>query len=165
MNFSLSTRHRRRTKLLLTFATFLVLFLISGYLQITFAILIQGPAISRWHSDHIRISKERDGFDITFRSYPEEPEVEVNRNLPIPPILHHIFLGRNHRRNDTLTLCRASCMDMHPQYDFMFWDDDNSKEFVAQEFPEILPTWNSYPHLIQRADSLRYMVLYKYGGK
>ena len=161
--FSLFTRFRRRTKLFV-FVFFVGLLLLSGYLQIAFAILIQGPAISRWHSDHIRISNERDGFDITFQSYPAEPPVEVDRDLPIPPIIHHILLGRSNRRNETLTACRASCIEMHPQYEFRFWNDETAEGFVAQEFPEMLDTWHSYRYLIQRADSLRYMVLYKYGG-
>ena len=54
---------------------------------------------------------------------------------------------------------------MHPQYEFKFWTDKNAEEFVTREFPEILDTWHSYRHLIQKADSLRYMVLYTYGGE
>lgn len=162
---TLSARYRRRQRLLLGFAVLFILLLFRGYLKITLAILIQGPAISRWQSDHIRLSKERDGFDITFKSYPAQPAAVVNRNLPVPPIIHHILLGPPSRSNETLTDCRASCMDMHPQYEFMFWNDENAAEFVAQEFPGTVHTWNSYRYRIQRADSLRYMVLYVYGGR
>ncbi len=54
---------------------------------------------------------------------------------------------------------------MHPQYEYRFWNDRNAEEFVAREFPEMLDTWNSYRYRIQKVDSLRYMVLYAYGGE
>lgn len=155
----------RRQKLLLGIALLLSLLLVYDYLRIAFAILIQGPAISRWRSDHIHLSKERDGFDITFQSYSAQPPAVVDRTLPIPPTIHHIFLGGNTSRNETLAACLASCVSMHPQYEFMFWDDEKAVEFVATEFPEIAKTWNSYRYLIQKADSLRYLILYVHGGK
>lgn len=162
---ALSARYRRRQKLFLGSAVLFILLLFHGYLKFAFAILIQGPAISLWQSDHIRLSKERDGFDITFKSYSAQPTAVVDRNFPVPPVLHYIHLGPPSRRNKTLTACRASCMDMHPQYEFRLWTDENADEFVAREFPEMVDTWNSYRYRIQRADSLRYMVLYVYGGE
>jgi len=160
-----SAKYRRRQKLVLGFVLLLFLILCHGYFKIVFAILIQGPFISRWWSDPIRLSNERDGFDITLSSYPAHPAVEVDRSLPVPPIIHHIHLGSSSSRNETLAACRESCLDMHPQYEFKLWTDKNAEEFVTREFPEILDTWHSYRHLIQKADSLRYMVLYTYGGE
>lgn len=158
-------KYRRRQTLLLGSILFLILLFFYSYLKIVFAILIQGPFISRWQSDHLRLSNGRDDFDITFNSYPAQPVPVVDRNLPVPPILHHIRLGSSSRHNETLTACRDSCLAMHPQYEFKFWTDENAEEFVIGEFPEMLDTWNSYRYLIQKADSLRYMVLYVYGGE
>lgn len=159
-----SAKYRRRQKLILGSVLLLILVFFHGYLKIVFAILIQGPFISRWRSDHHRLSNDRDGFDITFNSYPTQPNLEIDRSLPVPAILHHIYLGSSSQRNETLAACYESCLSMHPHYESKFWNDNNAEEFVAREFPEMLDMWNSYRYLIQKADSLRYMVLYVYGG-
>jgi inositol phosphorylceramide mannosyltransferase catalytic subunit len=159
---------RRRLRLALGFACLLLAIVFWRSLEAPFNILIRGPAISLWRSDYLRLSQERDGFDITFQSYDAFPPAEVNRTLPVPPIIHHIFLGPNDWtlfRNGTLTACRQSCMDMHPGFEFKFWNDSNAEEFIHARFPGTLETWKSYPHLIQKADSLRYMVLHEFGGE
>lgn len=46
----------------------------------------------------------------------------------------------------------------------MLWTDDESRRFVAQEYPWFLDTFNDYTYAIQRADAIRYFVLYHYGG-
>jgi mannosyltransferase OCH1-like enzyme len=37
-------------------------------------------------------------------------------------------------------------------------------EFVANEFPWFLPTWDSYPAKIFQIDAARLLMLYRYGG-
>jgi len=37
-------------------------------------------------------------------------------------------------------------------------------QLIATKFPWFLDTYKSYPYGIQRADALRYFVLYEYGG-
>lgn len=39
-----------------------------------------------------------------------------------------------------------------------------SLQLIAEKFPWFLDTWFKYPYNIQRADVLRYFVLYEYGG-
>lgn len=46
----------------------------------------------------------------------------------------------------------------------MLWTDDKSREFIANEYPWFLSTFESYVYPIQRADAIRYFVLYHYGG-
>lgn len=47
----------------------------------------------------------------------------------------------------------------------MFWDDAKAEDLVRNDYPEYLEMWRGYRYPIQRADSLRYFVMYKYGGK
>jgi len=56
------------------------------------------------------------------------------------------------------------CKRLHPDYTYMLWTDDSMKTFVKETYPEVYPTYASYPHQIQRCDAFRYLVLYKYGG-
>ena len=46
----------------------------------------------------------------------------------------------------------------------MLWTDASSREFIAQHYRWFLDTFDSYPYAIQRADAIRYFVLYHYGG-
>src|SRR5262245_9943981 len=53
---------------------------------------------------------------------------------------------------------------LNPSYEYMFFDDERVKAFLAQEFPEYQTTWNSFQVPIQRYDFFRYLVIYRYGG-
>ncbi len=52
----------------------------------------------------------------------------------------------------------------HPSYTYELWDDSDNRAFVEKEFPWFLKTYDSYDREIKRADAIRYMYLYKYGG-
>ncbi len=51
-----------------------------------------------------------------------------------------------------------------PHSDFLMWTDSDSREFIAKEYAWFLPTFDSYRYPIERADVIRYFVLYHYGG-
>ena len=38
------------------------------------------------------------------------------------------------------------------------------RDFIAKEYNWFLETYDAYPYPIQRADALRYFVVYHYGG-
>lgn len=46
----------------------------------------------------------------------------------------------------------------------MLWTDADSRDFIAKEYPWFLDTFDAYIYPIQRADAIRYFVLYHYGG-
>jgi mannosyltransferase OCH1-like enzyme len=46
----------------------------------------------------------------------------------------------------------------------MLWDDADNRKFVTSHFPWFLATYDAYDREIMRADAIRYMFLYKYGG-
>lgn len=46
----------------------------------------------------------------------------------------------------------------------MLWTDASSREFIAEQYPWFLDTFDSYPYPIQRADAIRYFILHHYGG-
>lgn len=80
----------------------------------------------------------------------------------IPTILHHTWKDDN--IPDDWSYVVKHCYDMHPKYKRMLWTNEKSREFIASEFPWFLSTYDSYWYDIQRADVIRYFVLYKYGG-
>jgi mannosyltransferase OCH1-like enzyme len=46
----------------------------------------------------------------------------------------------------------------------MLWTDGLARDFVEQNYPAFLQTFDSYKYPIQRADSIRYFVLNHFGG-
>jgi mannosyltransferase OCH1-like enzyme len=58
----------------------------------------------------------------------------------------------------------ASIAKHMPEWEHRLRTDEDNRELVAREFPFFLSTYDSYPYPIQRADAVRPMYLYKYGG-
>ncbi|KDR83638.1 hypothetical protein GALMADRAFT_235942, partial [Galerina marginata CBS 339.88] len=80
----------------------------------------------------------------------------------IPRIIHQTW------KSETLPegwrLLSQACQDMMPDYEYKLWTDASSREFIAQNYSWFLDTFDSYTYPIQRADAIRYFVLYHYGG-
>ena len=49
-------------------------------------------------------------------------------------------------------------------YEYQMWDLKMSIKLIKDHFPQYMSLWNSFPLPIQRADFIRYCILYKYGG-
>lgn len=81
---------------------------------------------------------------------------------PVPPIIHQTY------KNDSIPpkwlAARESCVTMNPDYTHMFWTDSRARHFIAEHYAWFLADYDSYPYGIQRADAIRYFVLYHYGG-
>ncbi|KAI0723241.1 nucleotide-diphospho-sugar transferase [Earliella scabrosa] len=80
----------------------------------------------------------------------------------IPRIIHQTW------KSETLPAKWANvsqgCRDMMPDYEYMLWTDASAREFIAQHYDWFLDTFDGYTYPIQRADAIRYFVLYHYGG-
>jgi inositol phosphorylceramide mannosyltransferase catalytic subunit len=57
-----------------------------------------------------------------------------------------------------------SCRTLHSDYDYRFWTDESARKLIQSSFPKLLSTYDSYPYDIQRADVIRLIVLYVFGG-
>ena len=51
-----------------------------------------------------------------------------------------------------------------PEYKHILWTDKDNREFIKQNYNWFLDTFDNYPKNIQRADAIRYFILYHYGG-
>eukprot|EP00879_Flechtneria_rotunda_P025641 GHRR01027270.1.p1 GENE.GHRR01027270.1~~GHRR01027270.1.p1 ORF type:complete len:525 (+),score=215.07 GHRR01027270.1:244-1818(+) len=58
----------------------------------------------------------------------------------------------------------ASCKTHNPMWQEIIWDEAAVMTLIQEDFPWFLPTFLSYPKLVQRSDVTRYMILYKHGG-
>lgn len=120
------------------------------------------PLVFRYGDESMRLSEERDHLDVTFDSY--STTITPNASFPIPAMIHNIFIGDLQTYRPTWDEARTTCRDQHPDYQFEFWDEERATDFVKREFPDVWPTWVGYKHPIQRADSLRYLILFRHGG-
>lgn len=118
-------------------------------------------------SSEFLISQEHDGFDLTFANY-SKTQTSAGKGLTdhVPPVIHHIMLG-SRKPAANWDVARKSCLDWHPapEFEHILWTDENAGPFVAEKFPDFKPTWDAYKLPIQRVDTLRYMILYEYGGE
>ncbi|KAJ5109805.1 Mannosyl phosphorylinositol ceramide synthase SUR1 [Penicillium argentinense] len=80
----------------------------------------------------------------------------------IPKIIHQTY--KNETIPEVWRDAQQSCIDLHPDYEYILWTNEKSREFIAAEYPWFLDTFDGYKYPIQRADSIRYFVLAHYGG-
>lgn len=156
---------RPQSKIVLAIALVLALVYFRSVLRTTLVTLaLPVTWLSTTSSVNFFISRERDGFDVTFANY----SVDQQTSLPqypdlIPPILHQISLGSGPK--DQWLEARNNCLHHHVGWETHFWTDENAHNFVAEKFPKMLEMWEGYRYPIQKVDSLRYMVLFEYGGR
>jgi hypothetical protein len=67
-----------------------------------------------------------------------------------------------------LSICSRAGMAnarlLHPNFEYLFFDDDAVERFLREEFPQYLEAFHSFPFRIQRYDFFRYLAVYRYGG-
>lgn len=80
----------------------------------------------------------------------------------IPKIIHQTY--KNETIPEVWREAQQSCIDLHPDYEYILWTNEKAREFIAHEYPWFLATFDGYKYPIQRADSIRYFVLAHYGG-
>ena len=66
--------------------------------------------------------------------------------------------------NPILKAWQASWKLHNPTYTYELWDDNDNRQFVVEHFPDFLQVYDSYDKMIKRADAIRYLYLYKFGG-
>lgn len=59
---------------------------------------------------------------------------------------------------------QRSVIRANPGWRYTLLTDADNRSLCARYFPEYLATYDAFPHPIQRADAIRYVVLYLYGG-
>jgi mannosyltransferase OCH1-like enzyme len=53
---------------------------------------------------------------------------------------------------------------LHPTWIYHLWTDEEIRNHISTHHPDLLALHDSYPHNIQRADMIRYIVLHDFGG-
>ena len=71
---------------------------------------------------------------------------------------------QTHRSPDIGREWRESWIAHNPGYEYMFFTNDECRDFVAQHRPGLLPIYDKLPNFVQRVDLFRYLVVHELGG-
>jgi hypothetical protein len=71
------------------------------------------------------------------------------------------------KSRDLPLLARAAAVNLkllHPDWEYLFFDDEDIRRFVAREFPQYQAVFNAFPRPIQHIDFFRYLAVFRLGG-
>ena len=57
-----------------------------------------------------------------------------------------------------------SWRELHPNWEYRLWTDEDNRELIRQHYDWLLPTYDTYPYGIQRADMARLLYMHRFGG-
>lgn len=137
----------RRSVLVFLLITFLILAFLLHEVRTLIALLLEDAS-----ADAIPVS-EIPAVNSTI--LPSRPRL-------IPKIIHQTYI--NESIPARWVPAQKSCIDLHPDYEYVLWTDAKSLEFIETEYAWFANTFRNYQYPIQRADAIRYFVLVHYGG-
>ena len=109
--------------------------------------------------DRNRSSDNGQNPEPILKEVPHEPR----HNQTIPKIIFQTWKSRvavpSHYR-----YWRSTFIRLNPEFQYVMWDDDDNRAFIANEFPWFLPMYDDFPAPIFRADAVRPFFLFRYGG-
>lgn len=88
--------------------------------------------------------------------------MQPDRPLLIPKIIHQTY--KTSQVPEKWQATHQTVKDLHPDYEHILWTDEMARDFISEHYSWFLPTFDSYPYNIMRADVIRYFVLSHYGG-
>ena len=80
----------------------------------------------------------------------------------IPKIVHQTW--KNTEIPNKYLKWMKSWAKNHPDWKFMFWTDESARQLIADKHPSLLQYYDGYLENIRRADAMRYVILYEFGG-
>jgi len=84
--------------------------------------------------------------------------------MNIPATIHLVFLSKSEKYPEVFVICIERIKALHPQWEIKIYNEDDAIEIITQYLPYLLPLYNSYTHLVQRADMFRVILVYLFGG-
>lgn len=81
----------------------------------------------------------------------------------IPEVLHQTWKSKT-ALPERFRCWRESFLELNPRFEFRLYDDADNRALLAETFPQLLPLYDSFPREIFRADFIRPVYLYRFGG-
>lgn len=90
------------------------------------------------------------------------------RPQEIPKIIHQVYHNWKEPGNITMPedwdKVRSTCLERNVGWEYRLWTDVSSREFIRDEYPWFLNTYNGYRFPVQRTDAVRYFLIRHFGG-
>lgn len=98
-----------------------------------------------------------------FEPYVDKDFPTVSADEPrIPHIIHQIY------NDDNIPVALGeyvrTMVTQNPKWKYYFWTSSSARKLVAERYPQLLRMWDSYKSVMNRADAIRYIILYEFGG-
>mgnify|MGYP003201655246 CR=1 FL=1 len=106
-------------------------------------------------------------IDDTFQDALLEVDLKPPADAPPKPQLIPKIIHQTYKTTDIPEHWKEGqrkCIELHPDYEYHLWTDEMSREFIKEEYPWFLETFDGYKYPIERADAIRYFLLSHYGG-
>lgn len=81
-----------------------------------------------------------------------------------PKIIHQCFGMWDSKIPPEIQKRMDTWKKLHPGYEYILWDKKKCRDLIKNDFNWFLNIYDKYKYVIQRADAVRYFILYKYGG-
>jgi mannosyltransferase OCH1-like enzyme len=89
--------------------------------------------------------------------------IPIKLEVNIPKIIHQTYKSLE-QLPDAWKETPNTWKTYNPDWKYMFWSDHDCRELVKSYFPDFLRVFDSYEYNIQRADAIRPILMYIYGG-
>ena len=89
-------------------------------------------------------------------------KLQKGGNLKIPKIIHQTW--KNTNLPDNYKKWSNTWKTKNKDWKYMFWSDDDLRNLVVTDYPELLEIYDGFNKHIKRVDMARYLFLKKYGG-
>lgn len=131
-----------------------VVFLVIGALAV---ILLSGQSYA---PDTIRRSSKAKARYLSPAKLMERP---ISKDLQtIPKLIHQSWSSTELPAK--FQRWSATCRQQHPDWEWVLWTDDDNEELVKKHFPWLLSTYQALPGVIYKADLVRNLYMYMFGG-
>ena len=90
-------------------------------------------------------------------------EIERLRGQTIPPILHQSWHSSSLPRPHHCLVARWR-EALPPRWQHRMWNASDNRQLWTEHFPQMLPVYDAYVHLVQKADATRLLYMHVHGG-
>lgn len=80
----------------------------------------------------------------------------------IPKIIHQTWKNRDVPKE--YIKFQKKVTELHPDWEYRLWTDEDNLAFVEKHFPDFYGIFTKFPKNIMRADTIRYLIMFHFGG-
>lgn len=105
-----------------------------------------------------------ESVDMSHLIHHEQARTTEGSNETLFPPFLFFTAGSLEKIDDRELAFKAHCEKINPKYKTRFYDNEASRNFVSENFPQFLTLYDDLDENVMRADLWRYLVLHRYGG-